>query len=172
MDRNEIISSTLVYRLGDHINTDVMTPGKYLTSYEPEYLGSICLIDLDPAFRNIVKNGGIITAGSNFGCGSSRETAPVALKAAGVQLIIAKEFARIFYRNALNIALPCIVCPEAVDQCKLGDQLTVDLTTGKIENVSRGLSFKGSGIPAELLDQFAAGGLMSYLKACISAEEK
>lgn len=164
MNESNTITCRALDKLGDHINTDVMTPGKYLTSYEPEYLGSICLIDLDPAFRGRMRPGGILLAGVNFGCGSSRETAPIALKAAGVRLIIAEEFARIFYRNALNIGLPCIVCPEAAAECSAGDELSVDLTSGEIKNITSGKSYSGDGIPAELLEQFEAGGLIPYLK--------
>ncbi len=168
---NAVISEKLRYILDDHINTDVMTPGKYLTSYEPEYLGSICLIDLDPGFREKVAGGAIVTAGVNFGCGSSRETAPIALKAAGARVIIAKEFARIFYRNALNIGLPCIVCAEAVDSCALGDELEVALQTGTIVNKTTGKTFQGEGIPEELLEQFRAGGLIPYLKLTLGKKE-
>ncbi|MCR4578354.1 MAG: 3-isopropylmalate dehydratase small subunit, partial [Clostridiales bacterium] len=99
-----------------------------------------------------------------FGCGSSRETAPIALKAAGVKLVIAKEFARIFYRNALNIGLPCIVCPSAAEECAVGDTLNVNLTSGRIENLTNGKHYTGDGIPAELLEQFEAGGLIPYLR--------
>ncbi len=159
-----IILCKALDKLGDHINTDVMTPGKYLTSYEPEYLGSICLIDLDPTFRDRMRPGGVLLAGVNFGCGSSRETAPIALKAAGVKLVIAKEFARIFYRNALNIGLPCIVCPSAAEECAVGDTLNVNLTSGRIENLTNGKHYTGDGIPAELLEQFEAGGLIPYLR--------
>lgn len=164
MSNNSILTCKALDKLGDHIDTDVMTPGKYLTSYEPEYLGSICLIDLDPGFRDRMRPGGILLAGVNFGCGSSRETAPIAIKASGVKLVIAKEFARIFYRNALNIGLPCIVCPEAADACNVGDDLEVDLTTGSINNLTTGQSYQGEGIPEDLLEQFEAGGLIPWLK--------
>jgi len=165
MSKIALIRGNVLDKLGDHIDTDVMTPGKYLTSYEPAYLGSICLIDLDPGFRERMKPGGILLAGVNFGCGSSRETAPIALKAAGVQLIIAKEFARIFYRNALNIGLPCITSEEAAAVCEIGDDLEVDLESGLIVNHTKNGSFHGDGIPQELLAQFEAGGLFPYLKA-------
>lgn len=164
MKETNIISCKVLDKLGDHIDTDVMTPGKYLTSYEPDYLGSICLIDLDPDFRARMRPGGVLLAGVNFGCGSSRETAPIALQAAGVRLIIAKEFARIFYRNALNIGLPCIVCPEAADRCAVGNELEVDLSSGVITDRALGETFQGDGIPPELLEQFAMGGLIPYLK--------
>ena len=159
-----ILSCRVLDKLGDHIDTDVMTPGKYLSSYTPEHLASICLIDLDPGFRERMRPGGILLAGVNFGCGSSRETAPIALKAAGVRLVIAAEFARIFYRNALNIGLPCIVCPEAAKNCRIGDELEVDLTSGVIMNMTTGNRYAGEGIPPSLLEQFEAGGLIPYLK--------
>ncbi|MBQ6396924.1 MAG: 3-isopropylmalate dehydratase small subunit [Oscillospiraceae bacterium] len=159
-----ILSCKILDRLGDHIDTDVMTPGKYLTSYTPEHLGSICLIDLDPGFRERMRPGGILLAGVNFGCGSSRETAPIALKAAGVRLVIAKEFARIFYRNALNIGLPCIVSAEAAEGCKVGDELEVDLAAGVIRDLTTNRQYAGEGIPASLLEQFEAGGLIPYLR--------
>ncbi|MBR2806102.1 MAG: 3-isopropylmalate dehydratase small subunit [Oscillospiraceae bacterium] len=159
-----VISYEILVKMGDHIDTDVMTPGKYLTSYTEEHLASICLIDYDPTFRDRMRPGGVLVAGVNFGCGSSRETAPIALKAAGVKLVIAKEFARIFYRNALNIGLPCIVCPEASDECAVGDTLEVDLVKGEIFDKTTGKRYKGEGIPAELLEEFEAGGLIPYLK--------
>ncbi len=172
MRQNGSVSAQVLDKLGDHINTDVMTPGKYLTSYEPEYLGSICLIDLDPGFRDRMRPGGILLAGENFGCGSSRETAPIALKAAGVKVVIAKEFARIFYRNALNIGLPCIVCPEAVDRCAVGDALDVELTSGVITDRTQDQVFQGEGIPGGLLEQFEAGGLIPYLKETLGKGER
>jgi 3-isopropylmalate/(R)-2-methylmalate dehydratase small subunit len=171
MESKSVITSRVLEKLGDHINTDVMTPGKYLTSYTPEHLGSICLIDLDPTFRDRMRPGGILLAGVNFGCGSSRETAPIALKAAGVRLIIGAEFARIFYRNALNIGLPCIVCPQAAGRCQVGDDLEVDLERGTIRDLTLGEVFQGEGIPAQLLEQFAQGGLIPYLKNKIQKGE-
>lgn len=151
-------------RLGDHIDTDVMTPGKYLTAYEPEYLGSICLCDLIPDFSKKMGEGGFVIAGKNFGCGSSRETAPIALKAAGTKAVIAEEFARIFYRNALNIGLPCIVCENICEAADVGDELEIDLEQGVIRNQSRGIQMKGTPIPEDLMEMFQAGGLIAYMK--------
>lgn len=156
-------------KLGDHIDTDVMTPGKYLISYEPEYLGSICLRDFDPGFSERMAEGGIIIAGRNFGCGSSRETAPIALKAAGTRLIIAEEFARIFYRNALNIGLPCIICRDITKIAVIGDRLRIDLEQGTIWNLTQNIHMAGSPIPPDLMAQFEAGGLMEYLKKKLKA---
>lgn len=159
-------------KLGDHIDTDVMTPGKYLTSYEPEYLGSICLCDLDPDFSKKMQAGGILVAGKNFGCGSSRETAPIALKAAGVRAVIAEEFARIFYRNALNIGLPCMICKGIGEKARLGDVLEIDLIQGKIKNITEDMVLEGTPIPKELLEQFQSGGLIPYLKKTLKEGEK
>ena len=167
-----ILSCKILDKLGDHIDTDVMTPGKYLTSYTPEHLGSICLIDLDPGFRERMRPGGILLAGVNFGCGSSRETAPIALKAAGVRLVIAKEFARIFYRNALNIGLPCIVSPEAAEGCAVGDELEVDLAAGVIRDLTANRRYTGEGIPDSLLEQFEAGGLIPYLRQKLGVAQR
>lgn len=167
----EKLEYKILTKLGDHIDTDVMTPGKYLTSYEPEYLGSICLCDLDPDFSKKMQQGGILIAGKNFGCGSSRETAPIALKAAGVKAVIAEEFARIFYRNALNIGLPCIICTEILENADVGDTLELDLLKGDIENKTRGLLLKGTPIPEELLEQFQCGGLIPYLKKILKEGE-
>ncbi len=151
-------------KLGDHIDTDVMTPGKYLTSYDPEYLGSICLCDLEPDFPSKMAQGGILIAGKNFGCGSSRETAPIALKAAGTKMVIAEEFARIFYRNALNIGLPCVICKKISENTDVKDELEVDLETGRIRNLTKGTIMEGTPIPEDLRAQLSAGGLMAYLK--------
>ena len=160
----EKLTYTVKEKLGDHIDTDVMTPGKYLTAYEPEYLGSICLCDLVPGFSEKMGEGGILIAGKNFGCGSSRETAPIALKAAGTKAVIAEEFARIFYRNALNIGLPCVVSENIRENADIGDELEIDLEQGVIRNLTRGTSMKGTPIPGELMEQFQAGGLIEYMK--------
>lgn len=168
----EKLEYKILEKLGDHIDTDVMTPGKYLTSYEPEYLGSICLCDLVPDFSKKMQPGGILVAGKNFGCGSSRETAPIALKAAGVKAVIAEEFARIFYRNALNIGLPCVMCKDISEKTELGDVLEIDLTKGLIKNKTRGSILDGTSIPEELLEQFQSGGLIPYLKKTLKEGEE
>ena len=160
----EKLTYTVKEKLGDHIDTDVMTPGKYLTAYEPEYLGSICLCDLVPGFSEKMGEGGILIAGKNFGCGSSRETAPIALKAAGTRAVIAEEFARIFYRNALNIGLPCVVSENIRKNADIGDELEIDLEQGVIRNLTRGTSMKGTPVPEELMEQFQVGGLIEYMK--------
>ena len=159
----------VLFRLGNHIDTDVITPGKYLTGYEPKYLGSICLKDSYPEFRSAMRPGGILVAGINFGCGSSRETAPIALKAAGVQVILAEEFARIFYRNAINIGLPCMVCPGISAAAQIGDELEIDLLNGTVQNLTTNACLSGTPLPTELLAYFNAGGLMPFLKQQIAA---
>lgn len=158
-----VIESKVLAMLGDHIDTDLITPGKYLTDYSEEYLGSICLKDAYPDFTKTLAPGGILVAGLNFGCGSSRETAPIALKAAGVKAIVAKEFARIFYRNALNIGLPCVVCPRLAESVKIGDVLELHLVDGVMINKTTGKTYGGSQFSSALVAQFEAGGLIPYL---------
>ena len=160
----KLLTFSVLAKLDDNIDTDVMSPVKYMTSYEPSYLGTIALKDLDPDFTTKMAPGGILVAGSNFGCGSSRETAPIALKAAGTKLILAEEFARIFYRNALNIGMPCIVCPGIHDSANIGDKLEVDLSGGTVHNLTSGKILQGTPIPLELMEQFEAGGLMELLQ--------
>lgn len=158
------VAGKVLYQLGNHIDTDVITPGKYLTDYSPAYLGSICLKDSYPDFREKMAPGGILIAGINFGCGSSRETAPIALQAAGVKAILAEEFARIFYRNAINIGLPAIVCPGISRAARAGDELEIDMEKGIVYNRTEGIQLAGTPIPPELFGYFSAGGLINYLK--------
>ena len=160
----EKLSYSVLEKLGDHIDTDVMTPGKYLSSFEPDYLASICLKDMYPGFSDRMKVGGFVVAGKNFGCGSSRETAPIALKAAGTKAIIAEEFARIFYRNAINIGLPCVACPGIISCTDIGDQLELNLQEGIVRNTTKNIVLEGTPIPSELNEMFEAGGLIEYLK--------
>ncbi len=161
-----------VHKYGDDVNTDVIIPARYLNVSEPAELAQHCMEDLDPDFLKRVKPGDIIVAGSNFGCGSSREHAPLAIKAAGVSCVIASSFARIFYRNALNIGLPILECEEAVNSTKSGDTLEVDLNTGKIINITRNLAFKAKPFPDFMLELIKAGGLIQYTKRKIAAERK
>ncbi|MCL4459563.1 MAG: 3-isopropylmalate dehydratase small subunit [Chloroflexi bacterium] len=153
-----------VWRYGDNINTDVIIPARYLNISEAAELAEHCLEDLDPGFASRVQRGDIIVAGSNFGCGSSREHAPLALKARGVSCVIAKSFARIFYRNAINIGLPILECAEAVEATQGGDALEVDLASGRISNSARGLTFFAKPYPEFMLDIVAAGGLIEWVK--------
>jgi 3-isopropylmalate/(R)-2-methylmalate dehydratase small subunit len=159
-----------VLKYGDDVNTDVIIPARYLNVYDPAELAQHCMEDLDPDFLKTVKPGDIIVAGSNFGCGSSREHAPLAIKAAGISCVIARSFARIFYRNALDIGLPILECEEAVDKTRAGDTLEVDLSTGEIKNNTRGLTFKAKPYPEFMLKLIKAGGLIEYTKRKIAAK--
>ena len=147
---------------GDNVDTDVIIPARYLTSWDPAELGAHCLEDLDPEFLNAVRPGDMIVAGENFGCGSSREHAPIAIKAAGVSCVIARSFARIFFRNAINVGLPALVCPEAASQIKTGDELSLDLAAGRIENLTQGRTYQAEPFPEFLQQIIAAGGLVPY----------
>jgi len=161
-----------VHKYGDDVNTDVIIPARYLNVYDPAELAQHCMEDLDPEFLKKVKPGDIIVAGSNFGCGSSREHAPLAIKAAGISCVIAKSFARIFYRNALNTGLPILECEEAVAKTQAGDILEVELSTGEIVNITRGLTFKANPIPDFMLELIKAGGLIEYTKRKIATKKR
>ena len=150
-----------VYRYGRDIDTDVIIPARYLTTSEPSELAKHCLEDLDVEFVNNVKPGDIIVAEENFGCGSSREHAPIAIKAAGVDAVIAKSFARIFYRNSINTGLAILECPEAVDAIKNGDVVSVDTETGTITDETTGESFTAQPFPPFIADIIEQGGLLN-----------
>ena len=150
-----------VHRYGRDIDTDVIIPARYLTTSEPSELAKHCLEDLDVEFVNNVKSGDIIVAEENFGCGSSREHAPIAIKAAGVDAVIAKSFARIFYRNSLNTGLAILECPEAVDAIKNGDVVSVDTETGTITDETTGESFTAQPFPPFIADIIEQGGLLN-----------
>ena len=153
-----------VHKYGDHVDTDVIIPARYLNSSDPKDLAAHCMEDIDKEFVNNVKEGDIIVAGVNFGCGSSREHAPLAIKAAGVSCVIAKNFARIFYRNALNIGLPILECPEAGDEIELGDEVSVDFDRGVITDTTTGKSYRAEPFPPFIQDIIKKGGLLSSLK--------
>ena len=159
-----------VHKYGNDVNTDVIIPARYLNVYDPAELAQHCMEDLDPDFLKRVKPGDIIVAGSNFGCGSSREHAPLTIKAAGISCVIAKSFARIFYRNALNIGLPILECEEAVEKTRSGDTLEVELSTGEIKNITRGLTFQAKPIPDFMLELIEAGGLIEYTKRKLASQ--
>ena len=150
-----------VHRYGRDIDTDVIIPARYLTTSEPSELAKHCLEDLDVEFVNNVKPGDIIVAEENFGCGSSREHAPIAIKAAGVDAVIAKSFARIFYRNSINTGLVILECPEAVDAIKNGDVVSVDTETGTITDETTGESFTAQPFPPFIADIIEQGGLLN-----------
>ena len=149
---------------GDNVDTDVIMPGRYCHIIDPQELASHVMEDLSDTFRHEVKPGDVVVAGENFGCGSSREVAPLGMKLAGVGAVIAKGYARIFFRNSINIGLPIFESPEAVAGIREGDQVEVDPATGLIRNVTRGTSWKARELPPFARQIGAAGGLMSYVK--------
>ena len=153
-----------VYKYGADVNTDVIIPARYLNVSDPDELAAHCMEDIDADFIKKVKPGDIIMAATNFGCGSSREHAPLAIKTAGVSCVIAGTFARIFFRNAINIGLPLLECPEAVDNTEAGDVLEVDLALGKIKNITRNMEFTAVPYPEFMAELIAAGGLIEYTK--------
>ena len=152
-----------VFKYGDNVDTDVIIPARYLNSSDPKELASHCMEDIDKDFVNRVKPGDIIVADKNFGCGSSREQAPSAIKAAGVSCVIAETFARIFYRNSINIGLPIIECPEASRGIEQGDEVEVDFDSGIIYNRTKGTQFKGQAFPEFMQKIIKAEGLINYI---------
>ena len=162
-----VMSSVLkgrVHRYGDNVNTDEIIPARYLNSISVEELAAHCMEDIDADFPKKVKAGDIIVGAENFGCGSSREHAPIAIKGSGVSAVIAKSFARIFFRNAINIGLPVLVAPEAAEAAETGDELEVDLTAGTIKNLTKGTSYQAAPFPPFLQELIAAGGLMAHVR--------
>ncbi len=154
-----------VYRYGDNVDTDVIIPARFLNTSSHQELAKHCMEDIDSNFPNTVKEGDIMVAGANFGCGSSREHAPISIKASGIFCIIAKSFARIFYRNAINIGLPILECKEAAQEIEAGDSLKVNLATGKIENLTSGKKYQAMPFPKFMQDIIADGGLMNKLRS-------
>lgn len=152
-----------VFRFGDNIDTDVIIPARYLNSSDPKELAAHCMEDIDKNFVNNVSAGDIIVANKNFGCGSSREHAPIAIKAAGVSCVIAETFARIFYRNAINIGLPIIECKEAADDIKAGDMVSVDFDSGIITNETTNKTYQGQAFPEFMQKIIASEGLVNYI---------
>lgn len=152
------------WKYGDNIDTDVIIPARYLNTPEAKELAKHCMEDIDTSFASKVQEGEIMIAGKNFGCGSSREHAPLAIKTCGIACVIAASFARIFYRNALNIALPILECPEAAEAIKAGDEVEVDFDTGKIIDKTSGATFEAEPFPPFMQDLIKAGGLASYMK--------
>ena len=152
-----------VFKYGDNVDTDVIIPARYLNSSDPKELATHCMEDIDKEFVNNVKTGDIIVANKNFGCGSSREHAPIAIKAAGVSCVIAETFARIFYRNAINIGLPIIECEEAAKAISAGDEVKVDFDSGVITNITTGQTYQGQAFPEFMQKLIACGGLVNYI---------
>lgn len=153
-----------VIKYGNNVDTDVIIPARYLNTSDPSELASHCMEDLDSTFIDRVQKGDIIVAGSNFGCGSSREHAPIAIKTSGISCVIAETFARIFYRNAINIGLPIIESPEAAADISEGDTLEIDFDTGVIYNITKSISYKGVPFPEFMQKIIAADGLIGYIK--------
>jgi len=153
-----------VHKYRADVNTDVIIPARYLNVSEPAELAKHCMEDIDRDFVSKAQPGDIIVATTNFGCGSSREHAPLAIKAAGVSCVIARTFARIFFRNAINIGLPLLECEEAVDKTEAGDILEVDLSSGRIKNLTSGMVFTAKPYPDFMAGLIAAGGLIEYTK--------
>jgi 3-isopropylmalate/(R)-2-methylmalate dehydratase small subunit len=154
-----------VFKYGDNVDTDVIIPARYLNSSDPSELATHCMEDIDKEFVTKVKKGDIIVANKNFGCGSSREHAPIAIKAAGVSCVIAETFARIFYRNAINIGLPIIECPEAAVAINDGDDVSVDFDSGIITDNTTGKTFKGQAFPEFMQKIIKAEGLVNYINS-------
>ncbi len=153
-----------VHKYGDNVDTDVIIPARYLNTPDAKELASHCMEDIDREFVNKVNEGDIMVGGFNFGCGSSREHAPLAIKTAGISCVIAKTFARIFYRNAINIGLPILECEAASDAIEDGDQVEIDFNTGVITNVTKGETYSAEPFPEFIQDIISAGGLMASIK--------
>lgn len=153
-----------VHRFGNDVDTDAIIPARYLNTSDPEELALHCMEDADATFPQRVKKGDIIVAGKNFGCGSSREHAPIAIKACGVSLVIAHSFARIFYRNAINIGLPILECPEGAGDIEEGDEVEVDLAEGKITNITKGKVYQARPFPPFMQSIIEKGGLINAVK--------
>lgn len=152
-----------VFKYGDNVDTDVIIPARYLNAPSPEELAKHCMEDIDADFVKNVKAGDIMVGGANFGCGSSREHAPISIRAAGVSCVIAESFARIFYRNAINIGFPILECPEAVKKINNGDTVSVDFATGIIKDETTGETFKAAAFPEFINGIIENGGLLSYV---------
>ncbi len=151
-------------KYGSNVDTDVIIPARYLATQDVKELASHCMEDLDKSFVSRVKAGDIMVAGQNFGCGSSREHAPIAIKASGISCVIAKSFARIFYRNSINIGLAILECNEAAEKIDEGDEVSVDFDTGVVENLTKGESYKAAPFPEFIKDMIDKGGLMNSIK--------
>lgn len=161
-----------VHKYADNVDTDVIIPARYLTATLPEELAKHCLEDLDPDFVNKVRPGDILVAGENFGCGSSREHAPLSIKAVGVSCVVAKSFARIFFRNSINIGLPVVECPEMAALSETGDEMEVDLAHGTLRNLTRKAEVKVPPFPDFIRSLVAQGGLVNSVRSRLGLQEK
>ena len=155
----------IAHKYGDHVDTDVIIPARYLNTQSRQELAAHCMEDIDKTFTTKVKEGDIMVAGANFGCGSSREHAPIAIKASGISCVIARTFARIFYRNAINIGLAILECPAASEGIDDGDEVAVDFDTGVITNITKNETYQAEPFPPFIKDMIAKGGLLASLKA-------
>lgn len=153
-----------VHKYGDNVDTDVIIPARYLNIADKKELAAHCMEDIDKNFVNVVKSGDVMVGGFNFGCGSSREHAPMVIKESGISCVIAKTFARIFYRNAINIGLAILECPEASEKIENGDEVTVDFDTGLITNGTKGETYQANPFPEFIKEIIQAGGLMADIK--------
>ncbi|HCL02294.1 MAG TPA: 3-isopropylmalate dehydratase small subunit [Lachnoclostridium phytofermentans] len=153
----------MVHKYGDNVDTDVIIPARYLNSSDPKELAKKCMEDIDKEFVNRVNLGDIIVANKNFGCGSSREHAPIAMKASGISCVIAETFARIFYRNSINIGLPIIECKEAARDIDAGNEVEIDFDSGIITNLTKGTSYRGQAFPEFMQKIMKADGLINYI---------
>ncbi|OON96777.1 MAG: 3-isopropylmalate dehydratase small subunit [Candidatus Epulonipiscioides saccharophilum] len=160
----------MIFKYGDNVDTDVIIPARYLATSDPNELKKYCMIDIDESFHEKVKPGDIIIAGKNFGCGSSREHAPIAIKASGIKCVIAKSFARIFYRNAINIGLAILECPEAVDKIDITDEIDINFSTGEIKNITKNELYQAGAFPEFMQKIMAADGLVGYVKSQVKSE--
>jgi 3-isopropylmalate/(R)-2-methylmalate dehydratase small subunit len=158
------------HKYGADVNTDVIIPARYLVTIDTKVLAAHCMEDIDPDFVKRVRPGDIIVAATNFGCGSSREHAPIALKASGISCVIAKSFARIFFRNSINLGLPVLECAEAVDATEAGDELEVDLARGQVRNLTRKKGFKAKPYEPFMLELLEAGGLIEYTRRKLASK--
>jgi len=157
-------------KFGDNVDTDVILPGEYLTLMDPTELAKHAMEGLDPGFARKVRDGAIIVAGKNFGCGSSREQAPLALKYAGVKCVLAESFARIFYRNAITIGLAVLECPRVSSEVREGDELVVDVKAGEVKNKSKNLTLKATRLPEFIMEILNDGGLIEHLRRRIESK--
>ncbi|MCK8826195.1 3-isopropylmalate dehydratase small subunit [Natroniella acetigena] len=160
-----------VWKYGDDVDTDVIIPARYLNTSNPKELAKHCMEDIDENFVDKMSNGDLIVAEDNFGCGSSREHAPLAIKAAGVSCVIANSFARIFYRNSINIGLPILECPEAVAGIAEGDQVEVDVDSGLIKNLTKEEEYQAAAFPEFMQELIDAGGLVNYVRRRVKNNE-
>lgn len=154
----------IAHKYGDNVDTDVIIPARYLNTSDPKELAVHCMEDIDKDFTKKIRSDDILVGGQNFGCGSSREHAPIAIKAAGISCVIAKTFARIFYRNAINIGLAILECPEASDRISAGDEISVDFDTGLIQNLTKNETYQAEPFPDFIKDIIRKGGLLNSLK--------